>query len=58
MEKYNFFGYEADEIDINESGTRVIYEMNNDILDKIEKFATDVLKVENFKKLLLLLNVG
>ena len=49
MEKYNFFGYEADEIDINESGTRVIYEMNNDILDKIEKFATDVLKVENFK---------
>ena len=49
MEKYNFFGYEADEIDTNESGTRVIYEMNNDILDKIEKFATDVLKVENFK---------
>ena len=49
MEKYNFFGYEADEIDTNESRTRVIYEMNNDILDKIEKFATDVLKVENFK---------
>ena len=30
MKKYNFFGYEADEIDTNESGTRVIYEMNND----------------------------
>ena len=46
---YNFFGYVADEIDTNESGTRVIYEMDNEILDKIEKFATDVLKVENFK---------
>ena len=49
MNKYNFFGYEADEIDTNESGTRIIYEMENKILDKIEKFATDVLKVENFK---------
>ena len=46
---YNFFGYEADEIDTNETGTRIVYEMDNEILDKIKKFATDVLKVENFK---------
>ena len=45
MNKYNFFGYEADEIDTDESGTRIVYEMDNKILDKIEKFATDVLKV-------------
>jgi putative tetratricopeptide repeat-containing protein len=49
MDKHNFFGYLANEIDTNESGTRIIYEMENKILDKIEKFATDVLKVENFK---------
>ena len=46
---YNFFGYEVDEIDTNETGTRIVYEMDNEILDKIKKFATDVLKVENFK---------
>ena len=46
---YNFFGYEADEIDTNETGTRIVYEMDNEILDKIKKIATDVLKVENFK---------
>lgn len=34
---YNFFGYEADEIDTNETGTRIVYEMDNEILDKIKK---------------------
>lgn len=46
---YNFFGYEADEIDTNETGTRIVYEMDNEILDKIKKFATDVLKEDMIK---------